>query len=460
MKKVLGMATALIAVFAFAAGVGAQEYDNVADIVDGVGCVNCTKSTVGNVPLPGTSTVTGIQGATTTITTAVCPFDYDDMDPASEFNGVDEEGNRWGYCPNTAVGAQGAEYDAAGEPIPQRNVKFIVNVCECPDSCDLNTGTKIGIQMAILTNGVYWAEDPKAYEDKNGGGYRTIWFKNYPYNPRQTACNAGPEDLTKNFGTVNYYPDFREDTRDGKEAGEVNMIRIPTGAAGSPLAGCSSNPVPSANRMRLIESEIDTDYTVTAADASTSLAPCWFWIDIPAMRVDGTATRGDAIQIRVSLLWQRNRGGLCEVCDPPISCECVRTVAYIGCDEFANDKGCLFFPYLVQGTEDVDGWVAGVGISAVGRDSLPADAWVELTLKDTAGNVATWKNENMENQLVWAFVLDRIMDNFAATLVPGVVSLEVSSNYRIDGYGFLMNQQWQLGSGQLPRTAGGFTCSQ
>lgn len=449
MKKVLGIATALMVLFALTANVGAQDASNIDDITDlsTNPCPGCVKATVGNVPTPRVEEIEEGQGVIYN-TTSVCPFDYDDMDPESEFNGIDADGNRWGYCPNTAVGSQGAEYDALGEPITPRNVKFMLNVCDCPESCNLNVGTKIGIQMTILTPGVYWAHDPKTLD---ADGNYTVRFKNYAKaSPQRVVCPAGDDDLTKNFGRVRYYQSISE-TLNSK-----GMLQRTPVNEGTPLAGCSNTSVPAANRMQVLQSERDTDYVVTSADNDL----CWFWIDIPAMRLDSSAEVGSAVQVRVSLLWDREMEGICSDCKPPVICECVRTVAIVGCESTDMSSGCLFFPYLVQGTEDADGWVAGVGISAVGRDTLPDDAWVELTLRDTAGNVATWKNSSMENNLVWAFVLDRIMDNFGGTIVPGVVSMQVKSNYLIDGYSFLMNQQWQLGAGQLPRTAGGITCAQ
>jgi len=455
MKKVLGIATALMVLFAFTVNVGAQvavvDSTNVTDITDhpANSCPYCNKSAVGNVPTPQVTSQAGLQGAVIYDTTNVCPFDYDDNDSASEFNGVDVDGNRWGYCPSSAVGALGTEYDALGEPIAQRNVKFMINVCDCPESCNLDVGTKIGIQMTILTPGVYWAHDPKTLD---AAGNYTVRFMNYGKQPGPQAgvCPTGEGDLTKDFGTVTYYERMA-----APDALNVKGLlqRTPINP-GTPLAGCANTNVPAGNRVQVLQSDMLTDYVVQPNDSDL----CWFWIDIPAMRLDSTAQVGDAIQVRVSLLWDRELEGICSDCKPPVICECIRTVAIVGCEAPNMDKGCLFFPYLVQGTEDSDGWVAGVGISAMG-DTLPGDAWVELTLKDTAGNVATWRNADMGNQLVWAFVLDRIMDNFDGTLVPGVVSLQVDSNYALDGYGFLMNQTWQLGAGQLPRTAGGFVCA-
>jgi hypothetical protein len=176
------------------------------------------------------------------------------------------------------------------------------------------------------------------------------------------------------------------------------------------------------------------------------------WIDIPAMRLDGTAKAGDAIQVRTTLLWGRAVSGLCADCGPPILCECVRTVGIVCCNEQSSDSGCVFFPYVLQGLESSSGWVTGIAVSARGT-RLPADAYCELTLKDSEGTVATYKKTDMGSKLVWAFVLEREMRNFNKTQAAGAVSLEVKSNYRIDGYAF-MNANMTFGAGEMGRACG------
>ena len=193
------------------------------------------------------------------------------------------------------------------------------------------------------------------------------------------------------------------------------------------------------------ESEFETDYVVSKKDGEK----CWLRIDIPAMRLDNTAQKGDAIQVRIRLIWDKELDRICPGCVPPAYCECIRTVGYVGCGSENVGGNCLFFPYLVQGEEDGGGWVSGVGISASG-ERLPDDAWCELVLRDPKGNIAVWKKQNMGGIPVWSFILDRIMDNFDRTVVPGPVSLEVRSNFPMGGYGFLMNRQWQIGAGQMP----------
>ncbi|OQX01324.1 MAG: hypothetical protein BWK80_60185, partial [Desulfobacteraceae bacterium IS3] len=219
---------------------------------------------------------------------------------------------------------------------------------------------------------------------------------------------------------------------------------------GSTYAGVANNAqdcflaVPPANQVKVIESQIATDYQVTAADAGK----CMFAIDIPAMRLDATAVPGSKIQVRITLLWERVLDGLCPDCNPPIFCEMVQEVAVVCCD--SADTGCIFFPYVLQGLESTSGWVTGIAISARLATKLPADAYCKLTAKDADGNIATYKKTFTGNTLVWAFVMDREMKNFDKTLTPGAISLQVDSNYRIDGYAF-MNAAMEFGAGEMPR---------
>jgi len=419
MKKVLGVLTLSVAMLVCATAAMAADGSNQHDITvlanGRSGCNTCMKCALQNVPCP--STVVGEQGAVSV--TEVCPFDYDDL---------------YGYCPNQD------EIDVAGEGIAKRKCRLIFNVCDCPDSCNLVPGEKVGVQMTIQTTGVYWAEDSKAYD---GNGNRTIWFQNYS---TQSAACIPPNDtvMTKNFGRIKYYRNVVEKVNDkGKTERAL-------GAEGTPAADCFAGAIPSASKVQVLESDRVYDYQITKDDDGL----CQFWIDIPAMRLDGTeAKAGDVIKVRVSLLTNRTYSGICSACDQPNICECVVSVGVVCCATKASTSGCFFFPYVLQGLQEDQGWVSGIAVSATG-DALPAGAWCKLTLKDQSGNIATWTKSDMGNSLVWAFVLDSVMSNFGKTMTPGACSLKVESNYPIDGYTF-MNANMQFGTGTMPRACSG-----
>lgn len=420
MKKVLGVLTLSVAMLVFAtAAMAADEDFNQHDITvlanGGSGCSTCMKCALQNVPCP--STIVGEQGAVSV--TDVCPFDYDDL---------------YGYCPNQD------EIDALGNGIEKRKCRLVFNACDCPESCQLLPGEKVGIQMTIQTTGVYWAEDKNAYD---GTGNRTVWFQNYK--TQSEACvPANDYVMTKNFGRIKYYRAIQDEIND-----KGKLVRTLSGE-GTPAEGCFAGSIAAANKVKVLESDQVYDYVVTTADNGM----CKFWIDIPAMRLDGSEiTAGDAIKVRVTMLTNRTPSGLCEACDPPRMCECVVTVGVVCCTSKSSASGCMFFPYVLQGLQEDSGWVSGVAVSAVG-DTMPSDAYCKLTLKDQDGNIATWTNKSMGNGLVWAFVLDSIMPNFSKSLKAGACSLKVESNYRIDGYTF-MNANMQFGTGTMPRACEG-----
>jgi hypothetical protein len=419
MKKLLGVLTLSVAMLVCATAAMAAEGSNQHDITvlanGRSGCNTCMKCALQNVPCP--STIIGEQGSVSV--TEVCPFDYDDL---------------YGYCPNQD------EIDADGDGIAKRKCRLIFNVCDCPDSCNLVPGAKVGVQMTIQTTGVYWAEDIKAYD---GNGNRTIWFQNYKI--LGEAC-APPNDtvMAKNFVRIKY-------SRNGVEkVNDKGKLERALGAEGTPAADCFAGAIPSASKVQVLESDRVYDYQITKDDDGL----CQFWIDIPAMRLDGTeAKAGDVIKVRVSLLTNRTYSGICSACDQPNICECVISVGVVCCSSKASTSGCFFFPYVLQGLQESQSWVSGVAISAL-VTKLPADAWCKLTLKDQLGNIATYTKRDLGNKLVWSFVLDDIMDMFDnKNMEPGATSLKVESNYRMDGYTF-MNANFGFGTGAMPRACG------
>jgi hypothetical protein len=406
-------------------------YPNECDIAD-LGCANaitgcksCNKCTLQNIPCP--QTIPGPQGSYSV--TDSCPFDYDDDQYPTD---LVNPGSTYEYCPNQK------EIGAAGKGIAARNCKFIIDICECPDACEIRKGEKVGIQMEILTAGVFWADNFEV----TGKAIDTISFKMYPLS--SDACKTSPFKEDK-FSSVKYYEKLTSKTT---ASGRVGYTPV---SQGQPAEGCFAGNVPAGKRVQVLQSEISGDYTLEDEDVKNKL--CVWMIDIPPMRLDGTAKAGDKIKVRVRLLWNRDQDLLCLDCTVPDICECVVEVGIVCCNVKTSSEGCVFFPYVLQGLQESSGWVSGVAISAVGLTALPADAYCTLTLQDQKGNTVTWTNKALGNSLVWSFVLDNIMDNFGAKLEPGATSLTVKSNYPIDGYTF-MNANFGFGTGAMARGCG------
>jgi hypothetical protein len=305
--------------------------------------------------------------------------------------------------------------------------------------------------MEILTQGVFWAEDPKAY---NTEGERAIWFAAYgPNNSTVTICESlkgkeFPVDPAKDkhhIDNVKYYERLNTRTT---PSGRVVYEPI---NEGTPADGCFAGNIESGNRVQVLQSEAVGDYSLTQLDVDSRL--CMWVIDIPAMRLDGTSRSGDIIKVKVRLLWNREKDLLCEHCIAADICECVVEVGIVCCNVKTSSEGCVFFPYVLQGFKEINGWQSGVAISAVGLTALPADAYCTLILQDQKGNTATWTNKALGNSLVWSFPLDDIIANFDKKLEPGATSLTVKSNYPIDGYTF-MNANFGFGTGAMARGCG------
>jgi hypothetical protein len=401
------------------------------------------------------------------------PFDYDgeSWGGINNVNGAVGFG-AYGYC----QGALPAAFNYAENPM--RDCKFLFDVCECPDSCEVKPGTTLGIQMIVDVDGDYTTDDGVYFADpsmqtiwfdiqrnsntycqrtgedrpgyssmSNGFVYYDLFGNRVPYIKDADHPNSTVEQV-RNFGTIDYYRDIslKQSVKDGKELCEIIMSSLRT-PLGDPYAG----PIPDENKARALESRVQTDYMFNETDA---LGNCWLWIDIPAIRIDpakASSLIGKQIRVKVRLLFNREIESICERCQPPDYCECELIVATICCEAGAGN--CMFFPYVLQGLQDMN-WSSGIAVTA--RGDLPADAFCELTLKDASGNKATYKNTNVSE--IWTFVLDSIMSEFTgSTLIDGASSLEIRSNYSMDGYSYL--DGGNFGAGVLPRGCGAGACA-
>lgn len=432
-KNVVSVLTVITFVFAFSLAFAADDYNR------GPGsCYDCPKCPMGEVPCPGTTP--GPQG--TTADNPTYPFDFDGM-PHVE-GGFGSYGYRMGY--NFAEDNE-------------RNCKFIYDLCSCPEACQLKAGERMGIQMYIKTPGVYWAEDTEVHFEifnnvnqpcvTNVDGIPSVTEMNtaayYLNEAEERVSGEGIADPSgyevRSFGNIRYYRTFTE-----VEYNVKNKFVSTVSNEGTPLSGAYTGTIPSANRVVALESDEQTDYVITKDD---SHGDCKLWIDIPAMRIDPTvAKKGDIIEVQVRLLFSREVTGVCPECEPPDVCDCVLQVGIVCPGEGVTPSGeyCMYFPYVLQGIQDA-GWVSGIAVT--GREDLPDDAYCKLTLMDASGNKASYTNNSVVP--IWTFILDSVMSNFSGdTLVPGASSLEVISNYRIDGYSFL--DSGTFGAATLPRS--------
>jgi hypothetical protein len=480
-KNVLGLLTIMIIVFAFAAAGFCQDYSNKSDAE----CYGCPKCPTGKIPCPGVKVEPGPQGTTTTVNEPAVPFDFDGSPYVANGFGA------YGYCPNkgfnfnTTTGQDG-KVDTGNN---ERDCKLVFDLCDCGEACDVTIGTKVGIQMIIGTvdaagkflpglvngqfvakdTGVYFADpdlptinfdirnDINDYCKKKTDKTPDVRLMNqttayYDVEGHRLVSRDDPKyfearDEVRNFGVIKYYRNYAE------VINNKGLFQTTLTNEGTPVGGALTT-IADANRVRALESSKDFDYVFNTDDVK-AVQYCNMWIDVPAMRVDpAIAKEGDEVWLKVRLLFNREYDGICDTCHPPDVCECYIKIGVICCDAVVpTDKGCAFFPYLVQSIQGTSGWAAGVALTA--RGALPADAFYQFTLKDQAGKTVVYK-ETTDVKTVWAQMLDTIMPKFPAGIMPGAVSLQVDTNFPIDGYSFLTDGNF--GAGTLARGCEGACC--
>lgn len=389
MKKLLILATMMVAVFGFSTGAFAASGDTV--------CTTCKGCVLENIPCE----IDAGQGVT-----GWCPgFEYDCYTPTLTM----PTRTRNGYCQD--------DVDC--------ECRVLFNICNCEDPSIFDSDATIGVRMTLLVDGMagqlgaYWA-DPAIAE---------IEFQTFGLNDGDPCTTTGNQET---FGTVNYWQSDRI-----------------TSAA--PLAGGSCNPVPAGNQAVVVCNDPLTGYTITADDV-TEKRHVW-WIDIPGMRIDrNVLNNGELIEVKIELL-AAGTGGICADCDAV--CECIVKVAIVCCDGEIDiplpEKFGMYFPYVTwQGA-----WTTGIVITNISSIIpyaqmvvAPADMEVEFVLHDVNGDQFTYKKEDFTTAS-WAFNMGTLVPEFSGTPANGPAWLEVRTNFLVDGYSYIQNGVFGLGT--LPR---------
>ena len=172
-------------------------------------------------------------------------------------------------------------------------------------------------------------------------------------------------------------------------------------------------------------------------------------IDIAAIRTDLTVTKGDIISVKIELLNQES-GGICADCTAV--CECTIDVAIVCCDDdivipLPTQFG-MYFPYVTDGGV----WNTGIVVSNIGS-LLPwtaatvAPAAMEATfiLTDVNGDKFTYTKTDFTASN-FAFDLGSILDEFDGAPAVGPMWLEVQTNFLVDGYCYIENGIFGLGT--------------
>ncbi|MDM8522744.1 hypothetical protein QUF80_05165 [Desulfococcaceae bacterium HSG8] len=391
--------------------------------------------------------------------------------------GTDEAGNlmpayikTYGYCEQ--------DLEEKEEPVDPFK-RFLFDICLCPEACVVAAGQKISIQMMIDADGNFETQDDGVYFtdtelDKLYFGYYGFRLGDDQYvvqgeDPCQRPEMSMPDGLdntedpnnpgsllstTRAFKNIKYYKGYTEDkiSRKGfydlSMSGETARQDLP-GLGEKSLSG----PILSRSRAVALESVIQrqADGTFSGGYTFTNNEDrnCVLWIDIPAMRIDPFQVdtknlKGNTVRLRIRVLFNVTDPSICPECNPPDYCEVILDVAKICCDDEGPKEGagCAFFPYVLQGSNP---WSSGVAITA--KQALPANAYCDLTLMDANGLEETYR-AGVTNS-IWTFMIDDMMPNFSSAFANGAMSLQVKSNYSLDGYSFLTDGTF--GAGTLSR---------
>jgi len=450
-------------------------------------CAECDwgKKALGRVPTPQTSGGTENNPITRDF---LYPFDFDGeawsslADPPAEPAEQPVGFGPYGYCPgdnvkwtilktgnviqDSVTGIRSLDTSISSPDVMKNggiNNKFLFDVCECSEACEVTEGTRVGIEMLIDADGNFDTHDDGVYFadpdlDKIYFGLYHVQLSPGEY--VRTGHPCGEEMMmerilgedTRSFDAIKYYTSYEEMKRynisDGKDLYKVKMKTSGKPFAGNPSEGRPTNTrIPVGNRVVALQSEHAGGYVFRGQEIDLG-GNCLLWIDIPALRVDpimASSIEGNKIRLRVRLLFNEEFV-LCEDCNPPDYCECIIQVATIGCDT-PEPNNCMFFPYAIQ---NLSPWGTGIAVTAR-NDVLPAGAYCKLTVADSAGNTASYTNSKVTR--IWPFMLDSdMMSKFTmtkgASILSGPVSLKVDTNYPIHGYSFLTDGTF--GAGTLP----------
>lgn len=254
-------------------------------------CPSCPKSQLWNIPVTCDALPQGMTGGNAV-------FDFDAT---------------YGYCQQALPGGGYLGYPGTRNRQIVNN-KLVVDICCCPDACDFVVGDVIGVELEILTKGVYWTTDVDVpalggllgYNASNcyGGGLISpigsvtaptvgsyMHALTFSRHTKNTVCNLSTQPADSL--TV------ETDNVDQLKVAYYTAQRQLTDQAGSGTAGISNG------RAKILRTPSPYDgYELTQADVIGNL--CDFWIDVPAMvAVQGEVDRGAVVQLRAKILVSR-----------------------------------------------------------------------------------------------------------------------------------------------------------
>lgn len=328
MKKDMSLLMLLMSVLSFII-MPTSVYAQSADYCTATGtlepCPNCPKYQLWHIPT----------------TCAAVPQGGSSVNPIFDWDatyGYCEQKTATGYLGYPGTGGQpgtigGAPNAAAGSGssggINIVNNKLIMNICCCPDACDFEEGWVVGIEIEILTKGVYWATDPNvplfdpAVANCYGGG--NDLGDNCLYGLTFSRWNKGTTSALHTAPCSNSYQPVNSlvnetDNVDTMKIAYYNSARQLTTQGATPTSS-SALPCTANGGAKILRTPTPYDgYELTSADIAGNF--CDFWFDVPAMiAYSSEVTAGATVQIKAKLLVSPpymnpyNEGGVDTNCD-------------------------------------------------------------------------------------------------------------------------------------------------
>jgi len=215
--------------------------------------------------------------------------------------------------------------------------------------------------------------------------------------------------------------------------------RVATGNVMSPNGNKNSTNcvVPAAAQAKIVE--VKRAYQIGYIDVTFNL--CKWWIDLPNMVKNiAEVNPNDTLRVRVDILYDEEQG-LCD--EPLVICTCDETLGVFG-----SDSRSMYFPYVLINN---DAWWTGIVVTNMDTDATPiANMEATFTLYDSTGKKFTYEKKAGDfASSVDVFLLDSVLSEFDGTPKTGPGWLKVQTNFSVDGYEFLSDNNF--GAGTLPR---------
>lgn len=292
---------------------------------------------------------------------------------------------------------------------------FIFPVCDCPDTnTNFKRGSKIGVRMHILTEGVYWAED-----------VTNLTF--YAYKSFEDACKSSSKRMMGEFSDILY---FKNQTCDP----DTKMYPEPHNLC--TWDDDDKNDTDEAHpKLTSLATNGDNEAAFFTIPNDSSWDGYSFWsVQIPAIRIDmdevnAAGLRGERVRIRIEFI-KPGTGGICQgACQ--VLCECTIEVATLCLDDEGYD-GCIYFPYVVS---QMAPWASGIALTNL--SDIPAeDMEATFYLTDAKGDTYEYTKSDFTTTN-WSNVLDNMLGEFDGDPMKGQAWLRVETNFAVDGYTFM-----------------------